>query len=840
VETGKRLKTLLTSRYQVRSDKVLRQTGIAARLSRCAACVLILAFVMSPNLYGQAFDPFAPDKKKPAAKDNSLNTIASVEFVNTDITSIFKMLSDLTGWSIVMSPEISKQPPKINIWIKDLTPDQVLEQVVKMGGLIMERRGKTINVMSFDEYAQLYGLAKRVIPLKHADATNIQKVLETFVDKDKSHIVSDEGSNSLVLLVSPPELASFEELISRLDVPSPYAKDVVRIIRLKHLEAANIMPLLEEFLQPSENVDGTRKAGDKKSLFSATEDADGPTTRAGEGWLVKIMPETKLNALVLRGNGADVENAITLIEALDSDPGVYVEAYPLKYTDGRDVFEAIREVVEQDERTGGSSQTGVVRIRLASNEQNNRILVEGSETDHKRVKAMIEALDQPIPPGSGGTRVYKLENATSGEVAGVLQDLVAQREQDDLARQELNAQQRTLLERRTGQTTSGAGESTGAAGAAPAAGTAASTSDAGDASSTLNVGDVLPPQITDASEINAIVIRASAAEHEEFAEIIRQLDEPRDQVLLEVTIVTIRSDGSFDFGIEVSGAMVGTSATDLIGFTSFGIGAVDPATGGITLADPARIGFNFGVFNTDDFSLVLNALQTTGDVRITSAPKVLVEDNAEATISRLNQEPFESTSQSDATTETSFGGFVDAGTTLTATPHVSNDDWLRLEYAVDLSSFGTRTAEQSAANLPPPRNTNTLTGTVRIPSGHMVVLGGLVNTRDDETLDQLPLIGDIPIIGELFKNRTSSQIHETLYIFIEPVILRDPRFRDLLYLSANDIRNAKIFKESGLYNPLKMGIPTRKRKAVATNKIKVRHVDREEAATSENKTEETE
>jgi general secretion pathway protein D len=184
-------------------------------------------------------------------------------------------------------------------------------------------------------------------------------------------------------------------------------------------------------------------------------------------------------------------------------------------------------------------------------------------------------------------------------------------------------------------------------------------------------------------------------------------------------------------------------------------------------------------------------------------PKILVEDNAPAQISQLNEEPYEVVSQGTATTVTSLGGFVEAGTILRVTPYVSRDNWLRLVYQVTLSSFGTRTAQQLAANLPPPRNVNESQGTVRVPSGHMVVLGGLTTTRSSELVDAVPFLADIPWFGELFKNRNKTDRQDTLFIFIRPVVLRDRRFRDLQLLSEQDIAAAGVEQSDSPVNPMK-------------------------------------
>ncbi len=168
-------------------------------------------------------------------------------------------------------------------------------------------------------------------------------------------------------------------------------------------------------------------------------------------------------------------------------------------------------------------------------------------------------------------------------------------------------------------------------------------------------------------------------------------------------------------------------------------------------------------------------------------------------ISQLNSEPYEVISQGETTTTTTFGGFVEAGTTLTATPHLSKQNWLKLEYAVNLSSFGSRTSP----NLPPARLENRIEGTVRIPEGHIIMLGGLVSSREETIVQRVPLLSQIPLVGELFKNRSKVNVNETLFVFIRPTILRDPAFKDLMYMSEMDLKKAKLSRQAYPQNCLK-------------------------------------
>ncbi len=741
-------------------------------MSGVLLAVMLLSLAGSPA-YAQEYDPFKAGGSG-QAPGNAENVIASVEFVDTPITNIFRMISDLTGWSVIMSPDLSRQPPKINLWIKNLTPSEVLDELSDLAGLVIRREGQTVNVMTFREYANLCGLEQKVLPLQNAKASAVAAVLKGFLDKNESAVVqADDIGNTVVLLVPGSLMDSLEKLVQALD-----AKDeAVEVVSLEHLEAALLTPALEDFL---------------------TDPPKGEPSKALGRYLVQFMVERKLNVIVLRGARTDVAAAKALIRRLDVQADIRVVSYQLKFTNAQEVYATLENIVTMDGRREGRASHGLSkRLSIALSEQNNCIVVEGTPKDQRRLGELIGAIDQPLPPGSGGMRVYRLENASAEEVAGVLQSLI-KGQRTDLAKQRRNVsvERRQRIERVGPRRTEGQERGRTSRASETVAGLVQPAS-----------GDMELAQITAAPEINAVIIKASAMEHEEFAAIIEDLDKPRDQTLLEVTLVTVTSDDTFDLGVELGWARLGQGGAQQIGFTAFGIGAVDSATGAIRLRQPPPFGLNYAIFRADEYSLVINALQTTGDVRITSAPKILVEDNAEAVIRQLSQEPYEVISQGAETTLTSFGGYVEAGTTLTVIPHISQGDWLRLQYEIEQSSFGTRTAQQLAANLPPPKRENQAAGTVRIPAEHMVLLGGLVETREDAVVNEVPLLADIPLLGELFRSRSNTNSKKTLFIFIRPIILRDPAFRDLLSISDEEIQRAKLREERTPRNPLKWLAP---------------------------------
>lgn len=749
------------------------------KMSCCFACAVILSSVCQ-TASAQADDPFNPDTK--AGGEAAPGVIANAEFVDAPITTVFRMVSDMTGWTIVMSPEVSRQPPKINIWIKNLSPKEILEQVTVMGGLAMKRDGATVRVMTFDEYARTYGVQQRRIQVKHASASNIANALRPFAAKnDQARILADEQSNSVILLVPKPLIDNLAKLAEELDVP--YERGKIELVRLKHLQASAIVPELEKFLTGSQTSLSRYGAAQQSASTAAT----GPVeAAAGTGYVLKFMIEPKLNIIVLRGSASDVARAVDLVSKLDVPCDLTVATYEFRYVNAKDVFKTVQDIMQ--EGSSGTVSTSVSRLKLSLAEQTNRIVAEGSPADHAKLDTLVAAIDVPLPPGSSATRVYRLTNATAEEVAKVIADLIEDVDKDRAARVAAD------------ETGKGPAE---VEGHLPSVKELPGDSLRGPAEAP---GMAVPARVTAVPEINAVVIRTSAAEHEEFARVIEEMDKPRDQVILEVTVVTVRADTSFQLGVELGGTRLNDSGPR-IGFSAFGVGTPDPTTGVTQISDPPPLGLNLAIFNADDFSLVLRALKTVGDVRVTSAPKILVQDNATAMISQLNQEPYESTSQGTTSTISSFGGFVDAGTQLTVTPHISQENWVWINYEVLMSTFGQRTAEQLASNLPPPKRETKAVGTARVPAEHVVVLGGLVGDRQDKSVDSIPLLGDIPLVGELFKRRSSSSIKETMYIFIRPVILRDPSFQDLIYLSNDDIRGARLRQDEYPTNPLKTFAP---------------------------------
>jgi general secretion pathway protein D len=153
------------------------------------------------------------------------------------------------------------------------------------------------------------------------------------------------------------------------------------------------------------------------------------------------------------------------------------------------------------------------------------------------------------------------------------------------------------------------------------------------------------------------------------------------------------------------------------------------------------------------------------------------------------QEPFLSTNASNTVATTSFGGTQDAGTTVTVTPQIAEGDHLVLEYSLSLSTF---VGESSDPSLPPPRQQNNLQSVVTVPDGYTIVVGGLEVETTADAVSQVPLLGDLPLVGELFKSRSKSSSLSRFYLFVRANILRHDGFEDLKFLSDRDVLAAGV------------------------------------------------
>ena len=295
---------------------------------------------------------------------------------------------------------------------------------------------------------------------------------------------------------------------------------------------------------------------------------------------------------------------------------------------------------------------------------------------------------------------------------------------------------------------------------------------------------------------NSLIVVAPANVQSMYKALIESLDQRRPQVLIEAKVIAIDTTDDFTLGVEVSGGdRVG--ADRLFQFTSYGLSEVDRDTGSLQIIP--GLGFNGTLIDPNVADVIVRALSSHSRARVLAAPKILVNDNSTGKLESVVSVPFTSVNASDTVATTSLGGNQQAGTIITATPHINENDHLQLEFDVEFSTFA---AGGAIEGLPPPRQIDRVGSIVTIPDGKTVVVGGLRRVGETDAYSGIPVIENIPILRELTGRTDEGNDSTSFFLFIRPVILRDRRFSDLEFLSDRAAGHADVSRDYPVSHPI--------------------------------------
>jgi len=756
-----------------------------------AVIILSGLFIAGTRALAVDFDPFGPgEANAPSPEKEGMSNgpiVPQIQFNNNDITMAFQIISDATGWSIFPTAEVSKS--KISLWAKNITAMELLDKVVKLAGFLYHREGNVVTVMTYEEYTQHYGLEKKVIPLRYADAVSIDIVSRSFLSKLGKSVVYKE-TNMIVLFETEANLKIITGIIEKLDTPADSAM-LIEVIGIKYADAAVLAETLSKIFsnkEPKDNLKITHK--EKEPSERSSEQAAEPNA-AGNDLL--FTPQSQMgiysigrsNQLIARAFKDDIEKLKKLVEKLD----IYVEPstknYHFTYIDASDVYKGLERILDISGSSGNYSRSGeqgqsndnrtdrTGGILLI--EKTNSILLTGQPCVHRIMASIAESTDVPGMYETGMIRIYKLENADVDEVAKTIQELLESGDQQKEKSEKAKFSEGAVGSLSKAQTASDAAKAQKSSGGAK-------PQDSGDFAQTEEFVPQVQVRVSVNKSTNSIVVQATARQHRELEKLIKELDQRRKQVLIKAMIVEVTTRDDTDLGVELNHI----NAENLF-FTSFGLSkGPDSSTGAREII--VGPGGTAAVMQSDKIQAILHALQSNGNAKVTSAPQILVNDNAVGYINAIAEEPIKQVNASQTVATTSFGGFVEAGTKFAVTPHISKSDYLRVEYQISLNSFGTKPTD---ASIPPPRNTSVIQSEATVPDGFTIVVGGLQTTNKSENTDKVPLIGDIPIIGLAFKNTSVKKQYTTTYLFITPVIMKSTDFSDLKEASRKAVEETK-------------------------------------------------
>jgi general secretion pathway protein D len=445
------------------------------------------------------------------------------------------------------------------------------------------------------------------------------------------------------------------------------------------------------------------------------------------------------NILIITDHASNVNRMMRIIRRIDQVGNQDPEILPLSNASAGEIVRTVNSLY-----TGGPAAEGVA-VKVVADERSNSVLVAGDEGARLRIRALVAHLDTPLAAG-GDTRVRYLHYAEADKLAPKLKEQI------------------------TGiaQAASGGG---GAAGAG-----AAATPQAAAERNAMVWAD---------PTTNSLVITAPPKIMKAVMDIIDKLDIRRPQVLVEAIIADIDYDKDSELGVNWAAFANGTnvpaaSFVSPVGGTSIVdlAGAIEnPANATTTLLQGTTLGIGRVSGNGLNFAAVLRAIRSDTDDNIIATPSAVTMDNQEAELKVAQEVPFVTGQYTSGTAVT--GGQVnpfqtiqreEVGTIMKITPTISAEgNSLMLKISIESSSIGQKPA--GAVDLV--TNKRTVSTTVLIEDGGIVVLGGLIEDDTNKGENRVPFLGNIPIIGLLFKTRNESITKNNLMIFIRPKILRD-------------------------------------------------------------------
>jgi len=743
----------------------MKLRGISASLG------LGLAVLFAP---GAAWAQAAgPDPAAPTAAEEGVRLSLPP---NVELRLLIDYVSERVGINILYGDEVARARVTLKNTV-NIPSDSLLgllESSLRMNGLALIddvhpgwKRIIAVQQLAAEAELQNDGDAPRpviltqVFELRHLDAARAENVVRPFLTPQGSNVIVDAERGLLIVTDFESRVQRIEKLLARLDVA--VASPKVAYVSAKHMSATELAAGVNQLLAMSQRFAGA-----------------GRTTRGGDAGAVEVHADVRTNRVIIVGSPLQIDAARAAVETFDTDLGLETRFYRPIHVSPERLDALVRQVIDP---------VVVGRLYESSIDPDGALLVvSAAPALHTRVSDVQAKIDIPVAAHSDPVQFYKLQNADAADVLATIRAIEGQAglEQVDVggARDAAPRLDRVVPPVAGGidRPAAGSGDVDAPLGTGP--GESEGALGFVDMPSVLASSEGREATVTADENLNAIIVVAEPAVQRVYESLIRQLDRRRPQVMIEATIVTLDTSDGFSLTVEIS---TGDREGDEQRFnlSSFGISAIDDDN---RLSLLPGLGLNTAVLLPQMADLVLQALKTDGHTEVIAAPKVLVNDNATGTISSVAQAPVSSINQGQNSDTVTFSGFVDAGTTISVTPHIAEGDHLRLEFEVALESF----TGDSAAGLPPPRSSNTVTSEVTIPDGATIVVGG-INRRDrSETVSRIPILGEIPILEYLFSSRSTSDTQSTLFVFLRPVILRDDHFADLKFYSARDARRAGV------------------------------------------------
>ena len=513
-------------------------------------------------------------------------------------------------------------------------------------------------------------------------------------------------------------------------------------------------------------------------------------TQAAEvlGVIRPLMPQSAhaaavpgVNALVLSDRADSLNQLTALIRDLDSNVNDSLHVIPLRHVDAERMMDLISSLVMTT--GGGQAQGSSNQLKVIADASSDRLLVKGSPEMIAKVQEMVNQLDTTPSRRLSGLRVFRLKYASASHIAEMLRGL--------LANQSINSAGATSsLESASLNDTPSTGatltDETGGINTSAASSIAASPSSSGGSGS--DVGGRPFSIIADETQ-NAVIVNAAPELMFEIEDAVNQLDNRRAQVLIQAAIVEVSGDDATQLGVQWALGNA-NSGYGVVNFNNVGASAASLAaaalSGGGSASISAAAGSIAGALigigdsskdsrgNTQFYGAILQALDSSTSANLLSMPSILTLDNEKASILVGQNVPFVTgsftTSGNNSNNPFQTIDRQDIGINLNVIPHIGDNGTVRLEVSQEVSSVVPGSTGNASGLI---TNKSLINTTILADDQQTIALGGLMRDNTTTRQQKVPGLGNVPVIGRLFRSDNDSTQKSNLIIFLQPTILRD-------------------------------------------------------------------
>jgi len=636
------------------------------------------------------------------------------------------------------------------------------------------------------------GLAIHVFPLQKADARKVVTTVQALFRENLPNQVlpitvsADDRINALVVSCGETDAKRIGELVQKLDTDQVAKVSEIRVFPLKHARADSLSTILNASLntKPVPLNDANPNAQSVLQFITRADDGRELISAAlKEG--VLITPDPRMNSLIVSGPVDYMGLIEQIIERLDaSSPQMAkIKVFSLNNADARQMADVLTQMFRMTPTAGagnarsvqytlvGNSTPGtpeeqaLASVTLGTAEQvaltvtvdprTNSLIVGGTDHYVGLVSELINTLDSSVAH-ERNSEVIRLRNSQAPEIATAI-------------RQFLDQERQKLIQ----------------------------TLGVDAASAAVRLMDQEIAVVAEQTS-NTLLLSANHRYFQQIRAMIEELDAAQPQVLIQVLLAEVTLDNAMDLGME-------WSHNGSKGDVSYGIGT------DFGVADSLK---NFGGFSSavtgSDFNFLLRALKQQGRLEVLSRPQIVTADNKPATINIGQKVPLVDQSRLDAQNNlTTQFRYEDVGVNLTVTPKISPDGFVKMEIGTTNSAISSSTVEVNKGSTVPIINQRKANTTVSAQSGQTIIIGGLIGTTDDKRVKKMPVLGEIPYLGALFRTSTTKRERKELLIMLTPIVMENSQIKvklsnpdDVMRSELNDANFRPLMKQGEMQQRL--------------------------------------